>query len=39
MWQLLGGAFVAVGVSHMAGAQGLPAMLEQAGYTVERAPP
>jgi uncharacterized protein YbaP (TraB family) len=34
-----GGAFVAVGVSHMAGAQGLPAMLEQAGYTVERAPP
>jgi uncharacterized protein YbaP (TraB family) len=33
------GAFVAVGVSHMAGAQGLPAMLEHAGYTVERAPP
>jgi hypothetical protein len=33
------GAFVAVGVSHMAGSEGLPAMLERAGYTVQRAKP
>jgi uncharacterized protein YbaP (TraB family) len=29
-------AFVAVGLGHLLGASGLPAMLQQAGYTVER---
>ncbi len=33
-----GGAFVAVGLGHMLGDNGLPAMLERAGYIVERAP-
>lgn len=31
-----GGAFVAVGLGHLLGSHGLVAMLEQAGYTVER---
>ncbi len=33
-----GGAFVAVGLGHLLGDNGLPSMLERAGYTIERAP-
>jgi uncharacterized protein YbaP (TraB family) len=32
------GAFIAVGLGHLLGEQGLPALLGKAGYTVERAP-
>jgi uncharacterized protein len=32
------GAFVAVGLGHMLGEQGLPVLLERAGYRVERVP-
>jgi uncharacterized protein YbaP (TraB family) len=31
-----GGAFIAVGLGHLLGPRGLPALLEKAGYTVER---
>ena len=33
-----GGAYVAVGLGHMIGDQGLPALLERAGYRVQRVP-
>lgn len=33
-----GGAFIAVGLGHMIGENGLPALLAKAGYTVERVP-
>jgi uncharacterized protein len=36
-WLPKGGAFVAVGLGHMLGEQGLPVLFEKAGYTVERA--